>query len=348
MKFHLHVVDGGATSAGAAAPTTTAAAESSAVLLFAHMTLRCAHLVDVVAVSASTTPAAARQAQLLQQAHGAATGHAAAAAAVASGASANVPRTDADVSESEDTKLLQAAGAVLTGAISPDSEEARALPYAPSADGAHAALVPYKYFTTPFAVAEQSLRLAIRSCSDAAATASSTAAPPPPPYFDLVATTDMTTFEYVLDYYQQQRARTGGVATGGDGRGTKPVGVLHIVADDPSRAARVLQRVLEMVLKRSGWTLSTDANAAEGEEAEDVELNSGEDDDGDEEENEEEVLHGAGAAAAESNAAAASAAVVVGGAAGRSGSGDSWVNHMDEAVHLFAQLFGVDVLVALV
>lgn len=334
MKFHLHVVDGRAASASSSSSpaSTVEGFESSAVLLFAHMTLRCGHLADVVSVSASTTPAAARQAQLLQQSLGA--GAAGGSRLAATGGLVPSQRFVPDASGSEDTAVLQAAGAVLTGAVEPDSEEARALPYAALADGERSSIAPYAHFATQFAVAEQTLRAAVA--------ASVASAVPPPPYFDLVATTDMTTFEYVVDYYQQLRVRYGGSAMGGGGRGTKPVGVLHIVAEDPSRAARVLQRVLEMVLKRSGWAFSVDANADEDADAE--EQHAREEGDGEEvyehsADDEEESAAGA---------AAAGAGAGTGGVVGHGDKLDSWANHIDEAVHLFAQLFGVDVLVALV
>lgn len=335
MKFHLHVVDGNAASSPASSPRAAAGtSESSAVLLFAHLTLRCGHLNDVVAVSASTTPAAVRQAQLLQQ-----QAHGTAAAGTVSGhaiSAAHARRAGADGTESEDTQVLQAAGAVLAGLVDTESEQANTLPYATLADGAHAVIQQYAYFTTPFAVAEQSLRATIAAAADARLTQAATAASlvEPPPYFDLVATTDMGTFEYVLDYYQQLRARYGGSAC--RGRGTKPVGVLHIVAEDPSRAARVLQRVLEMVLKRSGWDFSVDANAEDAGEDDNDELTNPQ---GRAEEEEEEEAGGGAGATADAKA---------GGAVRRGGKADSWVNHIDEAVHVFAQLFGVDVLVALV
>jgi hypothetical protein len=314
MKFHLHVVDGNAPAAPSSSKTSAASdtAESSAVLLFAHLTLRCGHLAEVVTVSASTTPATARQVQLLQQARGASASVSVSAAL--SGAAAHTSHTAADASESDDMKVLQAAGAVLTGAVDAESEEAYTLPYATLAEGERAPIQPYAYFKTPFAFAEQSLRHAI------AAAGSRDVAP----YFDLIATTDMTTFEYVLDYYQQLRVRYGGSAF--TGRGTKPVGVLHIVAEDPSRAARVLQRVLEMILKRSGWDLSVEADAEEDHEEEDKE-------------NEEQAYEKYG------NDDSVNAAA---GAAAPQSKVDSWVNYVDEAVHVFAQLFGVDVLVALV
>ncbi|KPA76051.1 hypothetical protein ABB37_08187 [Leptomonas pyrrhocoris] len=346
MKFHLHVVDGNAVSTSASAASTSASAdtsESSAVLLFAHMTLRCGHLADVVAVSASTTPAAVRLAQLQQQQqqHGASASSGSASATVAiGGAAALANPNSADATESEDTKVLQAAGAVLMGAVGVDSDEAYALPYAPLADGGHVPIEPYAYFSTPFAAAERSLRHTIAA---AAAQAQRPATSVTPPYYDLIATTDMTTFEYVLDYYQQLRVRYGGSVVGscGGSGGTKPVGVLHIVAEDPSRAARVLQRVLEMVLQRSGWALAVDANAEEGEQAQA--------DDDDDALAAQQQHNGGGEMdrldGEEGNGGAAAAAA---GAGSRAAKVDSWVNHIDEAVHVFAQLFGVDVLVALV
>ncbi|KPI86956.1 hypothetical protein ABL78_4002 [Leptomonas seymouri] len=338
MKFHLHVVDGNAASSSS---TAACASENSAVLLFAHITLRCGHLADVVAVSASTTPAAARQAQLLQQAHGTAASLGGSAAASAmGGTAAHVNRSAIDATENEDTKVLQAAGAVLTGAVDAESEEASTLPYASLADGEHTLIRPYAYFTTAFVVAEQSLRQAIAAAATAAGPPGAAQPTAPPPYFDLIATTDMATFDYILDYYQQLRVRYGGsvFGCGGGGRGTKPVGVLHIVAEDPSRAARVLQRVLEMVLKRSGLEFSVDANAEE-DAAEAMAAQRQQEEEGEQDRFEEEEGHTAGAAASAPSAA---------GAVSRAAKAESWANHIDEAVRLFAQLFGVDVLVALV
>ncbi|GET86573.1 hypothetical protein, conserved [Leishmania tarentolae] len=320
MKFHLHVVDGVAPTSGgvgpfSSPPTATEATQTTAMVLFAHMTLRCGHLSDVLAVSASTTPALAQAAVRQPQQN-----------QLHSGA-AQLGNTDTSVSE--DTQVLQTAGKLLSGTI--DNGAAVGLPYM-DIDGADARITPYAYFNSPFSEAEQSLRHAVCILGER-----STATPPP--YFDLIATTDMATFDYIIEYYQQQRVRYGGAVT--KGRGTKPVGVMHIVADDASRAALVLQRVVELMLKRSGWAFSVDAHAAAEEEA--LAAQSEDDDDGDDE-------NGGDGGAAAGRGGVVSAGTGSSGvhAGGRSGSADSWVNHIDEAVHLFAQLFGVDVLVALV
>ncbi|AYU76737.1 hypothetical protein LdCL_100018300 [Leishmania donovani] len=322
MKFHLHLVDGSAPARGGAAPfssppTAAEATQATALMLFAHMTLRCGHLSDVLAVSASTTPALARAAALQPQQN-----------QLHSGAA---QLGNADTSVSEDTQVLQMAGKLLSGVI--DNDAAAGLPYM-DMDGGDARITPYAYFNSSFSEAEQSLRRAVCILAEGGTAA-------PPPYFDLIATTDMATFDYIIEYYQQQRVRHGGAVT--KGRGTKPVGVMHIVADDPSRAALVLQRVVELMLKRSGWTFSVDARAAAEEEA--LAAQTEEDDDGDDEDG-----GGGDAGTAGGRGSVVSAGTGGGGvqAGARSGSVDSWVNHIDEAVHLFAQLFGVDVLVTLV
>ncbi|KAI5686038.1 hypothetical protein MNV84_01372 [Leishmania braziliensis] len=322
MKFHLHVVDGNALASSGAEPNSSppTATQATAVMLFAHMTLRCGHLSDVLVVSASTTPALARAAALQPQQN-----------ELRSGAA---QLSNADASVSEDTHVLQMAGKVLSGAL--DRGAAVDLPYMDN-DGGDARIAPYAYFNSSFSEAELSLRRAVCVLAE-----SGTAALPP--YFDLIATTDLVTFDYIVEYYQQQRVRHGGAVT--KGRGTKPVGVVHIVADDPSRAALVLQRVVELMLKRSGWTFSVDAHTAEEEEkALAAQTDEDEDEDGDDENG------GSGGGSTAGGRGGVVSAGTGGGsvqAGARSGSADSWVNHIDEAVHLFAQLFGVDVLVTLV
>ncbi|KAG5485695.1 hypothetical protein LSCM4_06653 [Leishmania orientalis] len=330
MKFHLHVVDGTAPARDVAVspssypPSVTESTQTTAVMLFAHMTLRCGHLSDVLAVSASTTPALARAAALQPQ-----------QSQLHSGAA---QLGNADASVSEDTQVLYMAGKLLSGVV--DNGAAVDLPYMDS-DSGDARIVPYAYFKSSFCEAEESLRRAVCVLAESGTAAS-------PPYFDLIATTDMATFDYIIEYYQQQRVRHGGAIT--KGRGTKPVGVIHIVADDPSRAALVLQRVVELMLKRSGWTFSVDAHSAEEEEkALAAQADEDEDDD-----RMDEVSDGeeGGASRGVTGGRGGGASAGTGGgsaqAGAQSGSAGSWVNHIDEAVHLFAQLFGVDVLVALV
>ncbi|KAG5485025.1 hypothetical protein LSCM1_07105 [Leishmania martiniquensis] len=329
MKFHLHVVDGNAPASGATAsplpspPSSTEAAQTTAVMLFAHMTLRCGHLSDVLVVSASTTPALAQAAALQppqSQLH--------------SGAA---QLSNADASVSEDTQVLHVAGKLLSGAVGDGAVVG--LPYIDS-DSGGARIIPYAYFSSSFSEAEESLRRAVCIVEESGTAAS-------PQYFDLIATTDMATFDYIIDYYQQQRVRHGGAVT--KGRGTKPVGVMHIVADDPSRAALVLQRVVELMLKRSGWAFSVDAHTAEEEEkALAAQADEDEDDDRMDEGSDEEEGAGRGVSSGRGGGGNAGTGGGSAHAGARRGSADSWLNHIDEAVHLFAQLFGVDVLVALV
>ncbi|KAG5510335.1 hypothetical protein JKF63_07664 [Porcisia hertigi] len=325
MKFHLHVVDGNApTGSGAVSvsppPTAAEATQATAVMLFAHMTLRCGHLSDVLAVSASTTPTIAREAAQRTQEnrhHSGAT-----------------QLGNADSSVSEDTQILQIAGNRLRGAA--DNGAAADLPYIDSDSSDTRTITPYAYFNSSFSEVEHSLRRAVCVCTESGTSM-------PPPYFDLIATTDMPTFDYIIEYYQQQRVRHGGAVV--KGRGTKPVGVMHVVADDPSRAALVLQRVVELMLKRSGWCFSVDAHTAEEEEK----ALAAQTDDDEEDSDDEEGGHNARGAAGSRGGAVGVNTSGCGVQAGAwSGSVDSWVNHIDEAVHLFAQLFGVDVLVALV
>ncbi|KAK7194599.1 hypothetical protein NESM_000378200 [Novymonas esmeraldas] len=330
MRFHLHVVDGNASpSPSSSSATAECSGQTTAAMLLAHMTLRCGHLGDVLVVSASTTPAlavaAARQSPQSSP-------HSNTGAAAAAAAARRTQLSDADATGSEDAQVLLAASELLRGA-SADSAAPISLPYM---DGAR--IVPYAFLNSSFAEAEVSLRRAIGVLADTQDSAA--------PYFDLVAATDLATFDYIVEYYQQQRLRHGGAVT--QGRGTKPVGVMHIIADDASRVVLVLQRVVEMMLKRSGWTFSVDAHAAREAEEQEQEALAAQSDDEDDGMVDEEEGGGGGGAGGSPRGGGGGGGAARAATGGHGGSADSWVNHIDEAVHLFAQLFGVDVLVAVV
>lgn len=336
MKLHLHIVDGNApldmagetsSASGAVLPQEqqqplavrpnddgATTVQSSAALFFAHLTLRCGHLNEIVVVSASTTPALERHSRLLPQP---------ATATSAAGATATAGATRLADGEplvvSAETEVLQTAARVLRGdvaAAAAGDGGGVELPFLNRGGESveAAAIVSYSFFDTPFPVAEQQLRRAVGAAASGRDGISA------PPYFDLIAAVDMETFEYLTDYYRQLRLR------GGDGIGgrrleaERPVGLLYASAEDPARAAVVLQRIVEMLLQRSGYVFGEAAVAADEEAVSPYYSN----------------LDTAETAAPPSSSLPPRV---------REG---EWCNHVDEAAALFGQLLGVDVLVAVV
>lgn len=203
------------------------------------------------------------------------------------------------------------------------------------------------------------------------------------PYFDFIAAADLASYDYILNYYQQARlqrtlqrprghdgngprneegaARTvrasdaGSSSSGSGGRGavscslsssspcalpSQPVTLLHVACTDPSRAGQLLQRYLETLLRLDAATAA--AGAASGGVAVNAEEEEGEGEGGEAataaqremgttvagvDENEDEDEEGE-----EGNAVREP--------------GAWWLDAVDETSALFAQLLGVDVLVA--
>ncbi|EAN89485.1 hypothetical protein C3747_125g26 [Trypanosoma cruzi] len=208
-------------------PTSTV----TAATLFAHLTLRCGQLRNHLLLSASTTDAK-RQRDALPSSLNATRMVQLAAAEPSSG-------------RSTDDKILLAAEALLRGdenfraSLAVDTEWSG--PVAEVKDR----IIPYPCFSCGFVQSEVFLA---RSGAR---------------YFDFIATADVASFNYLLNYYQavrmledeEERARKGSAHSVGwdeqpeEQRRRKKVGIVHILCGEPARAGHLLQRFIELLLE---------------------------------------------------------------------------------------------------
>ncbi|ESL06708.1 hypothetical protein TRSC58_05615 [Trypanosoma rangeli SC58] len=210
-------------------PTSTV----TAATLFAHLTLRCGQLRNYLLLSASTTDAK-RQREAPRSSLSGTRKVQLAAAEPSSGGS-------------QDDKVLLAAESLLRG----DENFRASLGTGADSSGPVAEvkdrIIPYTGFSCGFVESEVFLaRSGVR-------------------YFDFIATADVASFNYVLNYYQGLRMlEKGGQATRKNG-GFPPVqweaskqeqqsrrhkvGLVHILCGEPARAGHLLQRFIELLLE---------------------------------------------------------------------------------------------------
>ncbi|RNF27182.1 uncharacterized protein Tco025E_00556 [Trypanosoma conorhini] len=209
-------------------PTSTV----TAATLFAHLTLRCGQLRNYLLLSASTTDAK-RQREAPRSSLSGTRKVQLAAAEPSSGGS-------------QDDKVLLAAESLLRG----DENLRASLGTGADASGPVAEvkdrIIPYTGFSCGFVQSEVFLaRSGVR-------------------YFDFIATADIASFNYVLNYYQglrmQEKAGQGtrNGAAPRVGWGSCPqeqqprrqkVGLVHILCGEPARAGHLLQRFIELLLE---------------------------------------------------------------------------------------------------
>ncbi|KEG10936.1 hypothetical protein DQ04_03141080 [Trypanosoma grayi] len=211
MRYHLHIADGGDPSS-----TVTAAT------LFAHLTLRCGHLRSYLLLSASTTDAKRNREATLQQ-------HNAARVVQLAASAAAVPSS----SGSTDDQVLLAAEALLRGEKQLRAPLGDETVWGGSIAAVKDRILPYHWFGCNFAESEAHLA---RSCGR---------------YFDFIATADVASFDYLLDFYLALRAgeADGNITDSAVPRRRRKVGLVHILCGEPARAGHLLQRFLELLLE---------------------------------------------------------------------------------------------------
>ncbi|KAH9598411.1 hypothetical protein LSM04_006502 [Trypanosoma melophagium] len=234
VRYHLHIADGGDPSA-----TVTAAT------LFAHLALRCGQLRNYLLLSASTTDAKRQKDTNLPHSNSARMVQLTAAAAAAG--------TSPSSGESTEDQVLLAAEALLRGdehfrSMINDDGNVWSAAVATVKDR----IVPYPCFSCNFAESELSLA---RSKGR---------------YFDFIATADVASFDYLLDYYMALRVQ--------ESKGEKSeeeshlvlqlrrkVGLVHILCGEPARAGHLLQRFMELLLDVDNKTTLQLTNDNEGD-----------------------------------------------------------------------------------
>nr|CCC92204.1 conserved hypothetical protein [Trypanosoma congolense IL3000] len=194
----------------------------TASMIFAHLTLRCGQLRNYLLLSASST--GAKRAR-----------DPASAARLAPPLGTSAVMGEAEI----DDQLLLAAESLLRGEglshTGIRDEEA----WDNILSSVKDRIVPYKCFGRSFAESEASIAV-------------STA-----PYFDFIATADVASFDYLLDYYMGPRlgSSQGRESVGWEwleqpGRPRKRIGIIHILCGDPVRAGYMLQRFMELLLEK--------------------------------------------------------------------------------------------------
>ncbi|CBH13482.1 hypothetical protein, conserved [Trypanosoma brucei gambiense DAL972] len=235
-RYHLHIVDGGDRSS-----TVTAS------MIFAHLALRCGQLRNYLLVSASSTD--------VKKNRDAANPNRLASSLGGSSAGGTRPTYVGTSDAGTDDQLLLAGEALLRGeglshnGISDESSWGEVL------SSVKDRIIPYESFSRSFAESEVSLAMSKG------------------PYFDFIATADVASFDYLLDYYlgpclrsakkgQLGVGRYGGVPEKRDRR----IGLIHILCGEPVRAGYLLQRFMELLLEIDTKSAAGESGKA-GEEA---------------------------------------------------------------------------------
>ncbi|ORC86920.1 uncharacterized protein TM35_000252160 [Trypanosoma theileri] len=214
VRYHLHIADGGD-------PTATV----TAATLFAHLTLRCGQLRNYLLLSASTTDAKRQKDSNLPNSNSARMVQLTAAAAAA-GASPSS-------GEGTEDQVLLAAEALLRGdehfrSMINEDENLWSTAVAAVKDR----IIPYPCFSCSFVESEMSLAKSKGR------------------YFDFIATADVASFDYLLDYYmalrveESKREKENSL----EERHRRKVGLVHILCGEPARAGHLLQRFMELLL----------------------------------------------------------------------------------------------------